>query len=217
MVDTGTTYVYMATGAYRALRREIESECQRTGCGGASLLGDCWEIPRASEGLKHFPTILFHLDRDVEKRWEANAYLYRDLAKKAWCYAFEDDGPGAASTLGAGWMLHYDVIFNKTSQQLGFAPARCPEHRRADLDESEISEAWSVDAFHLDAFAKSNLGTTVFGGAVIFVGLVVPAFTRHLWIRYVSQRDMMNVFIPTEIDGEAYSRADMVLELEAHQ
>merc|ERR1712151_843409 len=127
LLDSGTTYVYMPTSAYRALRMAIEQFCVRHGCGHASLQGECWDIPGLYNGLAAFPNITVNFE-DVSMTWVPASYLYRRGASSLWCNTFKDDGPDTEFTLGAAWMLNHEVMFDMDAGRVGFAPAICPEY-----------------------------------------------------------------------------------------
>merc|ERR550534_3628865 len=75
-VDSGTTYTFMGSEPYHALRAAIERHCDH-GCGGAQLIGlDCWYLPAGQAGLSQFP----HIDlifENVTVPWIPGGYLYR--------------------------------------------------------------------------------------------------------------------------------------------
>jgi len=127
MVDSGTTYTYMASSTYRSLRAAIENHCRGRGCGGAQLHGNCWTLP-GLDALQQFPEVMCHFG-DVRIKWVAKAYLYRKSSSKSYCYAFEDDGANANTVLGASWMLHNDAVFDMVHMRFGMAPSRCPQFR----------------------------------------------------------------------------------------
>jgi len=129
IIDSGTTYVYMASQPYRALRGAIESYCQSHGGCGARSYGTCWELPRGSADLSNFPVVEFNFN-GAKTAWVPRAYLYRKASASRWCYAFEDDGARATTTvLGAAWMLQQEVIFDLRASKVGIAQANCPEFR----------------------------------------------------------------------------------------
>jgi len=125
MIDSGTTYVYMGSGPYRALKAAIESYCRSHDNCGAVRKGQCYEIPTLYDGLGKFPPIevIFHGQKTW---WYASGYLYRKGLSTSWCYSFEDDGPNANTVLGAAWMIQHEVIFDLPRNQVGVADANCP-------------------------------------------------------------------------------------------
>lgn len=127
IVDSGTTYVYMGRTQYQELRGAIESYCATNGC-GAKLHGDCFVPDTDALGLADFPTITVFLGEGLVTTWGPNGYLFR--THKRWCYAFMDDGPGAATTLGTAWMMHHEIIFDLHEKKVGIVQAKCPEYRK---------------------------------------------------------------------------------------
>lgn len=72
MIDSGTTYVYMASAPYRSLKRAIESYCRSHDNCGAVQKGHCFEIPTMYEGLGKFPPIevIFRGQKNhVDRSW----------------------------------------------------------------------------------------------------------------------------------------------------
>lgn len=128
IVDSGTTYTYMGTEPYRALRSAIEQHCQLHGCGGAELVGKCWDLPNADALLK-FPNVTCNFG-NVRTIWAPRAYLFRKAVYRMWCYAFEDDGPDANTVLGASWMVHSNIVFDMVQKRLGVASSNCPEFKQ---------------------------------------------------------------------------------------
>mmetsp|Transcript_41390 Transcript_41390/g.79304 ORF Transcript_41390/g.79304 Transcript_41390/m.79304 type:complete len:547 (-) Transcript_41390:36-1676(-) len=125
MIDSGTTYTYMAAAPYHSLKDAIQSHCKSSGkCGTAR--GSCWSVSR-SLGLVGFPEVEVIFGA-VVTLWVPKAYLYRKSKSNEWCYAFENDGANANTVLGASWMLHKEVIFDMHAGQIGIANAQCPEY-----------------------------------------------------------------------------------------
>eukprot|EP00927_Polykrikos_kofoidii_P021658 TRINITY_DN2042_c0_g1_i6.p1 TRINITY_DN2042_c0_g1~~TRINITY_DN2042_c0_g1_i6.p1 ORF type:complete len:519 (+),score=31.80 TRINITY_DN2042_c0_g1_i6:168-1724(+) len=128
MLDSGTTYTYMGRAAYDALRKGIENYCSsHKGC-GATKRGSCWTVLDRKVGVDLFPDVTVYFN-SVSTTWRAKGYLYRQSTGNSWCYAFQDDGPGAGTVLGASWMQHKEIIFDLKSNRIGIVPAKCPEHK----------------------------------------------------------------------------------------
>lgn len=124
IVDSGTTYTYMGSGPYNALKNGIEAFCASNSNCGATPSGQCWT---ASNGLGGFPSVEVWFN-DVQTTWTAPAYLYRRSGSDTWCYSFQDDGSGATTVLGASWMMHQQVAFDLRDFRIGVAQANCPEY-----------------------------------------------------------------------------------------
>jgi len=127
VIDSGTTYTYMGTPVYTALRNAIEGYCGNHSNCTARRQNSCFVVNFAI-GLRNFPNItwILHEDKVV---WEARSYLFRLANSTTWCYAFQDDGPSAKITLGASWMVHKDIVFDMSHKRVGIAEANCPEYR----------------------------------------------------------------------------------------
>lgn len=127
IVDSGTTRTYMSSENYHGLRRGIEEYCRKFDC-RAKQTGSCFKVS-AQDGIRRFPRIKVTFYPDIETHWEPRAYLYLINRANDWCYAFEDDGPGAGTVLGISWMMHKDIIFDFPKKRIGIANAACPEFR----------------------------------------------------------------------------------------
>lgn len=130
MIDSGTTYTYMGSGPYRALSNAIKTHCRDHGNCGRNT-GSCWRLSKI-EDLDNFPPVEVKFG-DVRTTWKPKAYLYRRGGGLVWCFAFDNDGPGAQTTLGASWMMHQDIIFDMQAHRVGIVPAECPEYRERPL------------------------------------------------------------------------------------
>merc|ERR1719506_58046 len=85
MGDSGTTFTYLGTKAYRNLKSGIESYCQQHSSCGARLQGkQCWNVQK---GLKSFPAVEMQFGK-VLMQWQLRAYLYRRGSSTQWCYSF---------------------------------------------------------------------------------------------------------------------------------
>jgi len=110
---------------YHSLRNKIEGHCRSNGkCGLAR--GSCWVI---DEGLAGFPTVEVVFGGTVVTQWAPKSYLYRKGRSNSWCYAFQNDGANANTVLGASWMIHKEIIFDMSSNQIGIVNAKCPEYK----------------------------------------------------------------------------------------
>jgi len=145
IIDSGTTYTYMGTTAYSALRSDIVLYCQgHNGC-GARENGNCWKLPSA-KALDNFPNIQV-LFGNVKTTWVPSAYMYHRGNTKDWCYSFQDDGLGASTVLGASWMLKQEIVFNMEQKSVGIAQANCPEFRITDRPKRSLMVTPSSNTF----------------------------------------------------------------------
>mmetsp|Transcript_60074 Transcript_60074/g.110380 ORF Transcript_60074/g.110380 Transcript_60074/m.110380 type:complete len:568 (+) Transcript_60074:130-1833(+) len=128
MIDSGTTYTYMGSAPYRALKGDIEDYCRKHKC--ASKSGTkCWTVSKGPSGLSRFPPVKVQM-KGATSVWEPRGYLYRKGTSNQWCYSFEDDGPRAPTVLGASWMLYKEVIFDLRVNKVGIVRAECPEYKK---------------------------------------------------------------------------------------
>jgi len=139
IIDSGTTYTYMGAGPYNALVQGIENYCNAHNSCGARRQGKCWFVLDLYEGLKRFPVVDVFFG-NAKTTWDARGYMYRKRTSIQWCYAFENDGPNAGTTLGASWMQHKEVIFDLRQNRVGIAPANCPEFKERPNHPSVIQD-----------------------------------------------------------------------------
>eukprot|EP00439_Symbiodinium_sp_Y106_P074689 s1751_g14.t1 len=131
MIDSGTTYTYMRSSNYRALMSAIETYCRGHQCGGTKHGTKCWTLPH---GPEKFPHISVVFDGVETKKGRTDTY----------CYGFEDDGPRANTVLGAVWMTHQDIIFDMEKNEVGIAPANCPEYKDRDRPSHSAKDCSSL-------------------------------------------------------------------------
>jgi len=128
IIDSGTTYTYMGSMAYNALKGAIMTYCKgHNCCGGDCPQSTCWNLASAKV-LDNFPDVQV-IFGNVKTTWVPSAYMYRRGHTNTWCYSFQDDGPGASTVLGAAWMLKQEIVFNMENKSIGIAQANCPEFR----------------------------------------------------------------------------------------
>merc|ERR1719336_2149884 len=111
VIDSGTTFTYMGSQPYHALKNAIGAYClKHNNCGAETHGPMCWKV-RSPEVLNNFPIVDVFFG-DVQTAWVPRAYLYRKSNSRIWCYGFEDDGPGADTVLGASWMMYQEVVID---------------------------------------------------------------------------------------------------------
>jgi len=124
IVDSGTTFTYFTSVQATALREAVRVACGGGACGGATLAtARCWEAEPGA--VDAFPPLEFQLGSSgelVTYQWAPKGYLYEAHAGR-WCYAFSGDPP---LTLGASFLQHHLIVFDRSNKSLGFARAECP-------------------------------------------------------------------------------------------
>eukprot|EP00812_Abedinium_dasypus_P001486 NODE_1180_length_1217_cov_567.014630.p1 GENE.NODE_1180_length_1217_cov_567.014630~~NODE_1180_length_1217_cov_567.014630.p1 ORF type:complete len:388 (+),score=49.16 NODE_1180_length_1217_cov_567.014630:3-1166(+) len=196
LVDTGSTYTYFATHIYNALRDAIADGCGGNSC-RAVARGACWLL-ESQDSLSHFPIIAMSLKDGATFEWPAAAYLYSSSSSgKVWCPAFQDDGLGATTTLGATWILHKEVVLDMAKGLFGFADAQCPTHRRASRPKHTINPGDLVQELisplqmsqQANAAAAGEAVAKPWRSALSAVALMaVSAFGLALLLRHVRSR-----------------------------
>jgi len=193
MIDSGTTYTYMASEPYRSLKTAIESYCKEHDDCGVTWRGPCVE---ALHGLSRFPPVEVWFDSGrVKTVWDARGYFYRKGETITHCYAFQDDGPRANTVLGASWMLHHEIIFDFREKRVGVAPANCPEVKeRPFYDAKQAAEpsptappggssplsAQVASRSDASADAGSSVSSSLLAGALAVVALGMLGGSRLL-------------------------------------
>jgi hypothetical protein len=172
-IDSGTTYTYMATPAYRAMRGAIERYCSRNQMCDAYQAGKCWTM--TGDGPDRFPNVTMLFGGTVKMTWVPRSYMYQRGATPEWCYAFEDDGPGAGTTLGASWMIHQDVIFDMKAMQVGIAPANCPEFRRGGSTASTMMSSATTELANAIANVRTRHQAIWWAGGAMLASLSLLA------------------------------------------
>ncbi|CAE8612115.1 unnamed protein product [Polarella glacialis] len=133
LVDSGTTFTYFTQQQSSALENAVRSACPAGRCGAAvpSAAGNCWDLDEAD--LDKFPSLRLTIGTGTVD-WSARGYLYHKGGEgRRWCFAFFGEPP---LTLGASFLKHHLVVFDRDEGLLGFAPAICPEavSREDDVD-----------------------------------------------------------------------------------
>jgi len=125
MIDSGTTFTYMGSVEYRAMKNAIESYCdQNQHCGATQQGNKCYTV----SNINLFPELSVQFGA-VSTPWPPRAYMVRKGYTKTWCYGFADDGVGAEMTLGNTWMMHKEVIFDTVNYKVGVVKANCPVYK----------------------------------------------------------------------------------------
>lgn len=170
MIDSGTTYVYMASAMYKGLRSAIESYCRQNHNCGSKNAGTCWTVP--DKALIIFPIVNVMFGK-VKTVWKPSAYLYRKGTTSKMCYAFQDDGPRANTVLGAAWMLEHEVIFDMAQTRVGIADAKCPDFRKRPTHDPHQDMTVPGEARRTDL--TTTIATTAISAAAVSVAANVDA------------------------------------------
>uniref|UniRef100_A0A7S4RMF9 Peptidase A1 domain-containing protein n=1 Tax=Alexandrium monilatum TaxID=311494 RepID=A0A7S4RMF9_9DINO len=119
-MDSGTTFTYFSNSQALALRSAVASACGAGACGSATRASSsCWRATEAD--LDRFPQLHIAMGQ-ATYIWQARGYLSSEHPG-LWCYTFRGDPP---LTLGASFMRHHLVVFDRDAGMLHFAPSPCP-------------------------------------------------------------------------------------------
>jgi len=202
MIDSGTTYTYMRSSNYRALMSAIETYCRGHQCGGTKHGTKCWTLPHGPEKFPHISVVF----DGVETKWVPQAYFYRKGRTDTYCYGFEDDGPRANTVLGAVWMTHQDIIFDMEKNEVGIAPANCPEYKDRDRPShsakaSSLPPATTVTTTPATSSAPTTLATTAPTTSAMALAKVSPVHSTTTAATTSSSSRTNTGGIPVSLDS----------------
>ena len=144
IVDSGTTFTYVPSSAFRSLSSHISQYCAQAGkCVGTirSVPGEslCYSINPPSN-LQTFPSVSLYLGgynggAEVEVKIAAE-HLFVNMGwdDGAYCLGVYDNGNGGG-VIGGNAMMGRDIVFDLELSRIGFADSACV------LDPSWIAEA----------------------------------------------------------------------------
>lgn len=150
ILDSGTTFTYLPTGAFRAVEAAITQYCaddpssrckgERTTVAGEGL---CYNLPNPAD-IATFPDVTITLHGAAVNSGAGSdgspvairvppehVFINMGWDRGAYCLAFYDNGAGHGAVIGANSMMGYDVVFDMSNQgsaapqRVGWAPSRC--------------------------------------------------------------------------------------------
>jgi hypothetical protein len=148
IVDSGTTFTYVPSNAFRAIQAHINDFCSKPGnCKGStrSVSGEslCYSIARAD--ISTFPSVTISLTGadggPVVNLNIAPEHLFVNMGwdEGAYCLAVYDNGNGGG-VIGGNAMMGHDIIFDLVQTRLGVAESSCV------LDPSWVAKDVSASA-----------------------------------------------------------------------
>mmetsp|Transcript_10023 Transcript_10023/g.9951 ORF Transcript_10023/g.9951 Transcript_10023/m.9951 type:complete len:421 (+) Transcript_10023:125-1387(+) len=135
IVDSGTTFVYLHQPLYEALWSHFESACSKPGkCDGDKAYipsephmcynYDSGKYPDIYDFYDTFPVLTLLID-NIEVQWLPENYLFAWPAyPNSYCLGIYNDGQGC-NVLGGIFSRGMDVIFDRTTNKIGFADSEC--------------------------------------------------------------------------------------------
>ncbi|CAM8886732.1 unnamed protein product [Rhodiola kirilowii] len=127
MIDTGTTYTYLATQGYLALKNEVAGLMEgllEQVADGKYELGLCYKGD-VRRDLKGFPVVTFHLAEGVDLVVDVDG-IFRQVDSEAFCMAVVDAGENMGfSILGILAQQYYNVGYDVDRQRIFFERIDC--------------------------------------------------------------------------------------------
>jgi hypothetical protein len=155
ILDTGTTFTYVPTGAFRAIETSINAYCAAdtaSRCKGRKVTvsqeGLCYQLASPTD-IGTFPSITIRLKSTPVGNGPGadgamvdivvapqHSFINMGWDRGAYCLAFYDNGSGRGSVIGANAMMNYDVIYDlrtdaeaaaagMSAPRVGFAASDC--------------------------------------------------------------------------------------------
>lgn len=132
IVDSGTTFVYLRNVVYERLWKAFEDHCSyRDQCKGEAVAvpgetHSCYRFKKGNitEFYASFPVIHMEMD-DIIVDWEPDRYLFTWTDHpNDYCLGVYSNG-GGGNVLGGLFMRGMDIVFDRTTDTIGFAKADC--------------------------------------------------------------------------------------------
>ena len=133
IVDSGTTFVYLAQAVYTKVWTSFREFCVKQGnCNGrpVAVSGEshpCYRLDTAfsiDEFFDSFPTLYMTFD-NVTVPWEPRSYLFTwGDAPLDFCMGIYSNG-GGGSVLGGLFMRGLDIVFDRQHETISFAKSLC--------------------------------------------------------------------------------------------
>lgn len=208
MLDSGTTFTYLASPVYTAFWKEIENFCsQDENCRGSrkTVYGEpkkCFSYEEElfeskDEFLSTFPMVTIIIEgKNVV--WTPVQYLYiwPDYPND-YCIGVYNNFSGG-SVLGAVFLRGHDIIFDRGNNRIGFADSDCDPTTVAEVSRNKTHNTTSGKP-------KVNISDPVLGywfsvasitgGSLILISLVV------FLVRRCRKPDMMKLEECAEVDN----------------
>jgi hypothetical protein len=204
IVDSGTTFTYLNGGLWGTTKTHFENWCKTTAprakgkiCEGMMTLkaSYCPMYDPKIHGERdnffaNFPKLYFSLENGAQIIWFPKDYLYKTGnkpdGKEEWCISFqkENQSMNSYSTMGALFMRHYDVYFNRTKKTLSFVRSECEDKNKASYPVRGIKALVNRARILVGAMLASKTGVTM----VLLILLVLLGFSAYkigLWKKFL--------------------------------
>lgn len=220
IVDSGTTFTYLNGGLWTQTKKNFDNWCRTTKkktargkiCDGKkSLVSNfCGRYKPSVHGsydnfFENFPKLYFTLEKNNQIIWFPKDYLFKKYTDpkgyEEWCISFEKENMGKHkfSTLGALFMRHYDVYFNRRNKTLSFVRSECEDNAARSYPVKGIRELVAKARILLGSMLGNNTGIVT----VLFLMLVLLGFSAY---RY----GLLKKFIKTNSSENEFSQNEKV-------
>jgi hypothetical protein len=170
-LDSGTTFIYVASDFYNKLKIKMENYCSSSHdkCGYQSFGLDCYKYnsndnKSKKEFFDSFPTITFDFHAEKLYHIHPEDYLVKLDATEEYCVGIK---ALKNMILGGVFWRNYDIQINKTTKTVGFARADCDKSggvsNKADEDEkgaTKNEDKPSTTKEHEGSVKNTNWNTT---------------------------------------------------------
>jgi len=183
IVDSGTTFTYIPSSAYRKFKTAFEAACAGGACGERKSVYPsepaCFKLGLLEDhpDFSALPTMSLVFS-GLEVSISPSRYLYDDTDDPTlWCVGILDNAGSSGSVIGANVMRGYDVAFDRENARIGWAPAICSEYDEPCQD---------CNVHHAPIVDETPISIII--GASLLVGIVVFGAIALLWVAYKRTR-----------------------------
>ena len=126
IIDSGTTFCYLPSGAYQKVAMEWRTKCPWGDCRQKSAPGEypddyCYKTDW--DTVSNFAQMSLHFSNGVALDFGPRQYAY-ELKPGLWCMGVFDNSH-AGAVIGGANMRNHEVIFDRDSHRVAFVPSDC--------------------------------------------------------------------------------------------
>lgn len=187
IIDSGTTFTYLANSVYSAFWKEIENFCRKEeNCKGErnTIYGEpnqCFSYQEElfdsqDDFFASFPNVTIVIE-GMNVTWTPMQYLYTwpDYPNDYCIGVYSNYGGG--SVLGAVFLRGHDIIFDRENNRIGFADSDCDPTTVAEVTRNK-SRNMKASRPRINKTSYSDLGfwfflASITGVSFILISLVV--------------------------------------------
>lgn len=131
IIDSGTTFMYLPTGAYHKVLAKWQSSCPWGACSARVVKGpypDDYCYTATADEIERFGRSSLHFANGVAVDFGPASYAY-ELAAGKWCLGVFDNNH-AGAVIGGANMRNHEVIFDREKRRVAFVPSNCEQMHR---------------------------------------------------------------------------------------